>query len=118
MTRFNTMADGGGRLQFDTPELSPEEFSEVGSVNKKSGIIVFKADVDKMTDEELDAIKNTEVNHGRGLGDKKKKSKSQVLRSVLYKNWEQDPEDFKTFDEYYNFHLDYLIEHYKKQIDG
>lgn len=116
LSKFNTMADGGGRLQFDTPELKPDEFSEIGSVNKKHGVLVFKADVDKMSDEELEAIKQVEIKTG-GLGDKKKKSKSQQLRALLYKNWENDSEGFKTAEDHYNYHLDYMIKHYKDKLD-
>ena len=115
LTRFSTMADGGGRIQLDTRELTPEEFSQVGSVNKKSGVMVFKPDVEKLSDEELEAIKAHEGT--TGLGDKKKKSKSQVFRAVLYRLYEQEPEGFGTAQLHYEHYMDTIIDHFKKKLD-
>lgn len=115
LTRFSTMADGGGRIQLDTRELTPEEFSQVGSVNKKSGVMVFKPDVEKLSDEELEAIKAHEGT--TGLGDKKKKSKSQVFRAVLYRLYEQDDEGFSDEKAHYDHHMDQIINHFKKKLD-
>lgn len=113
--RFSTLADGSGRLQFDTRELTPDEFREVGSINKKVGVLTFHPGREGLTEKELDAIK--EVNLGGALGDRKKKSRSQVLRQILYRLWQQDNEGFKTQEEHYDFYLTQIIDHFKGKLE-
>lgn len=113
-SRFNTMADGSGRLQFDTQELTPEQFSQIGEINKKQGVLVFKPDVEEMPEEQLKEIREYKSS---GLGDKKKRSKSQVLRAVLFKKWEKDGQGFKNQEDHYNHYMDQVITHFKGLID-
>lgn len=113
--RFSTLADGSGRLQFDTRELTPDEFKEVGSINKKVGVLTFHPGRQELSEKEKDAIK--EVNVGGALGDRKKKSKSQVLRQVLYRMWEKDDEGFKTQEDHYDHYLDQIIDHFKDKLE-
>ncbi len=117
VTRFQTMADGSGRITVDTQELTPKQFSEIGKINKKQGVFVFKPEVEAMSEEELQAIEDVEM-ESSPLKDRKKKSKSQTLRSTLFLNWQQDNEGYDNFTEFYNYHLDYLIGHYKELLDG
>lgn len=114
VTKFNTMADGSGRLQVDLQELTPDQFAEVGRVNKKSGVLVFKPDVDQISEKEKEAISKINL---AGLGDRKKKSKSQVLRQVMYLLHKQDPEGFDTQEEHYNHYMDQIINHFKDKIE-
>lgn len=44
------------------------------------------------------------------------KSPSQRLRAVLYRIWEQDPKDYKTFEEYYRVQMDKLVEKLKERL--
>lgn len=115
-TRFNTMADGSGRLQFDTGELSPEQFSEIGRINKKLGILTFHPDRSSLSEEEKKAISDTAMSSYGGPKDRKKKSKSQVLRSILFKMWEKDDEGFKTQGDHYDYYMDQLIKHFERNI--
>lgn len=113
ITKFNTMADGSGRLQFDTQELTPDQFKEIGLVNKKHGVVVFKPGAEKLSEKEMEAIKKFDTS---GLGDHKKKSKSQVLRAVLYRMWENDNEGFETHEDHYNHYMDTVTNHFKKKL--
>lgn len=108
------MADGGGRIQIDTRELSPTEFSEIGSSVKKSGVFVFKPNVEKLTEEEKKVIEGYGNTSDFGKG---KKSKAQVFRHVLYRVYEQDKEGFKTQEEHYNHYMDTIISHFKNKLE-
>jgi len=45
------------------------------------------------------------------------KSRSQILRNVLYRLWEQsDKRDLMTSDEYYRTHMDILIDQLKERL--
>ena len=46
-----------------------------------------------------------------------KKTKSQQLRAVLYRIWEQDKQGYDKSDEHYNMMMDKLINHYKDKLD-
>lgn len=45
-----------------------------------------------------------------------RKSNGQRLRNVLYKNYEQDKEDFTTFVKYYDSKMEQLITHFKNKL--
>ncbi|MCK5015697.1 MAG: hypothetical protein KAS32_01380 [Candidatus Peribacteraceae bacterium] len=114
LSRFSTMADGGTRIQMDTGELTPEVFAEIGKANKKMGAFVFKPDTESLSEEQLKEIKSYDVS---GLGDKKK-SKSQRLRAVLFRMYEQDNEGFIESQDHYDYYLNTIINHFKKKLDG
>ena len=118
LTRFQTMADGGYRLIFDTPELSPDTVKTVGESNRKQGVLVFKTEVEKISEEEIEEIKKFDV---KGLHDKEtKRSKSQILRAFLYRAWEnkKDPDaiEFEKFEDYYDFTMNKAINYYKNLL--
>jgi hypothetical protein len=116
LTRFNTMADNSGRLQFDTQELTPDMFTEVGKVNGKHGVLLFKPGVDEISKEELEAVRDFDVN---SLTEKVKssKSKSQIVRALLYKNFEINNEGFDSFDQFYTHYMDALIVRLRKKLE-
>ncbi len=49
--------------------------------------------------------------------EKGKKSRSQQLRAVLFRNWEQDRHGYDDSEKYYNYVMDRLIETYKEKLD-
>ena len=113
MTRFQTMADGGGRLQFDCQELTPAEFAEVGKCNKKVGLVVFYPDREnELTAPEKDAIRDSAAG---ALGRKPTKSKSQRLRLELMAWWEDDEQGFDKFEDFYAHFMDKFIDHVKSK---
>lgn len=119
LSRFSTMADGGGRLQFDTQELTPNEFKEVGESVKKAGLVVFYPDREEdLTEEEREALEEASKDAGLRTSKRSKSSKSQVLRAVFYKYWEQDDQGFKDPEAFYNHYMDQIINHFKKILDG
>lgn len=45
------------------------------------------------------------------------KTQSQRLRGVLYRLWQNKPEGFSDFKQYYKWKTDRIIQHLKDQID-
>ena len=126
LARFQTLADGGLRLIFDCGEQKPETFKSIGALNKRMGVLVFKGEVEELSEEEMEEIKSFDV---KSLTDIKKKSKSQKLRGVLYqyylqeKKKEQDGasdevKGFETFDSFYDYTMHQIIDFYWKQIEN
>ena len=115
LQRFTTMATGG-RLQFDTGELSPNEFLEVGKADKKSGLLVFYPDrEDGLSEEEHEELKKASSG-GLSTSKRVKTTKSQRLRAVFYKMWEQDDEGFANSEDHYNFQMERIIKHFKAKL--
>ena len=50
------------------------------------------------------------------LKDKPKRSKSKVLRDVLFRMWEKGDSGYATQDEHYDAYMDKLIQHFKGKI--
>ena len=97
------------KLTFETSELSPEQLIEVSKHLQKFGFLAFKEDVFKQTEIDLlESLKSDFEDTG--------KSKAQRLRAVLYKNFEQEPLRYEVFDDYYNYHLEKLIDHFKNKL--
>jgi hypothetical protein len=46
-----------------------------------------------------------------------KKTKSQQLRAVLYRYWEQDKQGYESSDEHYNMMMDKYINHIKDKLE-
>lgn len=84
--------------------------TKIAQLNQSFGFLAFKKDEFKQT--EIDVLDNLKSDY-----EEKGKSKSQRLRAVLYKNWEQQSKGYEVFDDYYNFMMEKLITHYKKQLD-
>lgn len=125
LSRFQTLADGGLRLTFDCGEQKPEIFKHIGALNKHQGVLVFKGEVEEISEEELDAIKSFDV---KSLSDIKKKTKSQKLRSVLYHYFQQEKKKeeqgasdevsgFSSFESYYEYTMNQIIDFYLKQLE-
>lgn len=121
MVRFNTLADGGLRLTFDSGEPTPETGRILASVNKKTGVLVFKADVQSLTEGELEQIKGFETS---GMVKIDPRSKSQKLRAVLFHHFTKLKEmgaeevaQFEKFEEFYNHTLNRIINYYGQGLE-
>lgn len=87
---MSSRADGGWGLRFVTRELRPEEVLELSNRKNTEGWLLYAPNELKVVDvPKYDA-------------ELKKKTHSQRLRAVLYKQWEQlsSGEDFESF--YFN----------------
>ena len=110
LMRFGSMPDKGLRLTFETREMTPEMSANIQYSFQKVGFLVYSPDPFATHElEELDKIKVEFDDTG--------KPPSQRLRAVLYRAWEQKPEGYKAFIDYYNAKMEILINHYKNKLE-
>jgi len=89
---FRTMADNGVRITIDTQELEPDAYKAIGSLVKKFGWLLFSENI----------MKEEDVPDEQAPEFKGEKSPSQRLRACLYKYWELNTNQSKTFNSFYN----------------
>jgi hypothetical protein len=127
LSSFRTLADGTPRLQMDCQEITPDKYQTLGYLNKRHGVLVFKGEAESsdLSEEEMEAIDSFDV--GGMLKKVAGKSKSQIVRAVLYKYYSQEREKgegcdeevapFQSFNSYYEFIMNKIIDYYGKQLD-
>ena len=98
------------KLVFETNELSPEAMANIHYSLYKVGFLAFAPD--PFTTQELTEIDNLKVEY-TDTG----KPPSQRLRAVLYRLYEQQPEGYKVFNDFYISKMEALIEHFKNKLD-
>ena len=93
--KITTLKDWSIKITLITPELDAQTMAELFlSVNNQ----VISVDIPEDISEQ--------------------KSKSQRLRAVLYRVWENKYKDkYNTFELFYNSEMERILEHYKDKID-
>jgi hypothetical protein len=102
-----TLVDGGNKLDIITRELSPEEMTELFKLKGKEGWCLFKENAINI--EEVKDLPDVKL-------DKGEKSKSQRLKAVLYRLWENTNRS-KTSEEFYNEYMEKLIISIKEKLN-
>jgi len=106
---FRSMSDRGIKISFVTGEVSPEQVANIQYSFQKAGYLAFSPDPFATHElEELDRLKVEFNDTG--------KPPSQRLRAVLFRLWEQTPEGYKVFNDYYIAKMEIMIEHYKGKL--
>jgi len=92
-----------------TNELTPDQAGQIFSLQNSFVYCALKLESFNREEEEiLDGLKaDVELT---------KKSPGQRLRNILYKNYEHDPEGFKSFNSYYEHKMEILVNHYKSKL--
>ncbi len=89
-------------------ELPPEKIGQIFTLNNKYVYIALKEE-DFLNEEKL-AIDLLESNELIG------KTHSQRLRNVMYIAFKDNNEGFDTFDQYYRFRMEKVIDHFKSKL--
>jgi len=108
-TRYRSMADRSIQITFETQEVTPELMMNIQNSFQKSCILAVSAD--NFTSDYLKELENIKVDFEDGS-----KSPAQRMRGVLFRNWEQKPEGYKIFNDYYNSKMEVLINHFKDKL--
>jgi hypothetical protein len=107
---FRSMVDRGIKVTFVTGELSPEQVANIQYSFQMVGFLAFSPNPFATHQlEEIDKLKVEFNDTG--------KPPSQRLRAVLYRMFEQSPEGYKTFQDFYMAKMEVLIEHFKGKLD-
>jgi len=106
---YRSLRDGTLKLSFETQEITPEMMANIHHSLNKVGFLAFAPDA--LTTQELDEIDKLKVEY-TDMG----KPPSQRLRAVLYRLWEQTPEGYKVFNDFYLAKMETLINHFKDKL--
>ncbi len=107
---YRSLKDRTLKLTYETSELTPEQISNLHISVNKAGFLAFHTDM--FATKQLQALTEMEVDY-----DDPGKTPSKRLRGVLYRNWEQDPEGYKTFEDYYRSKMEIILVHFKGKLD-
>jgi len=106
---YRSLKDRTLKLTFETGEMSPEQMANIHYSLNKVGYLAFSPD--PFATHELEEIEKLKVEF-----DDTGKPPSQRLRGVLYKLWEQIPEGYSTFADFYNARMEKMINHFKDKL--
>ena len=107
---YRSLKDKTLKLTFETNELTPQQLIEIVKNSQKFGYLAFKDN--PLKDDEIQMLKDLKTDF-----EENGKTRSQRLRGVLYRNWEQNDLDYEVFNDYYNHQLEKLITHFKDKLD-
>lgn len=110
LSTYQSLKDRTLKLVFETNEPTPEQLIEISKSVQKFGFIAFKEDAFK--DNEKKVLESLESEY-----EETGKTKSQRLRAVLFRNFEQKNDGYQVFDDYYNHHMQIMINHWKNKLD-
>jgi len=107
---YRSLKDRTLKLTYETSELTPEQIANLHLSVNKAGFLAFHTDM--FATKQLQTLTEMEVDY-----DDPGKTPSKRLRGVLYRNWEQKPEGYKTFEDYYRSKMETVIVHFKGKLD-
>jgi hypothetical protein len=106
---YRSLVDRSFKVVFATMELTPEQAGALNESIQKAGFLAFK--VDKFKQKEIEAIESLESDY-----EDKGKTPGQRLRAVLFVNFSFNAEGYENFNDYYNLHMNRIINDYKKRL--
>ena len=105
-----TRKDKTVKLTFGTQELTPAEAGNVMAIANSFCFLAIKPESFTPTEKELmEQLKADSLTNAA-------KSPSQRIRAVLYRLWESNSEGYITFDSFYTFKMETIINHLKSKI--
>ena len=110
LQKVTRKADDSININFVTSlEQTSEQLKELDDLRKSDGIIYFCPNSKEVSEDLIKEIDSVEQSKP------KSKSKSQRLRNVIYRLHEQSDSKL-TFNEFYNNHMESIIEHFKNKL--
>lgn len=110
MDSFRSLKDRTLKITFETNEPTPEQMKDIALGVQKFGFLCFKqGDKQGELQKIMEQIPQVDLEFG--------KTKSQRLRGVLWKLWEQDDKGYEVFDDFYNHHMEKIITQIKSRLD-
>lgn len=106
---YRSLKDRTIKLSFETNELTPEQMADIHYSLNKVGYLAFAPD--PFATKELSDLDSLKVEY-----DDQGKTPGQRLRAVLYRLWEQSPEGYKVFIDFYNSKMESFITHLKSKL--
>jgi hypothetical protein len=108
---ISTRMDGTVSVKFGTNEMDSSNAASLFSLRGKYCKALF-------SDNNITALEEEVVDKTQIAKTGKNKTKSQRLRAVLYRCWEQSPHhDNVSFEDFYNTEMEIIIERYKNFLE-
>src|SRR5210317_1083834 len=110
LSSYSSLQDRTLKITFETNEPTPEQLTGIAVNQQQFGFLAFKKDAFKQAEKDvLDGLESEYQDTG--------KTKSQRLRNVLYVYWQQDNKGYKSFEHYYDYKMENIIEHFKSKLE-
>jgi len=106
---FASLKDKTIKLTFYCNELTPQQLMKVAEHAQQFGYLAFKSE--KFKDEEINNLDNLDTEYKS-----KKISSSKLLRNVLFRIFENDNKGYENFNEFYDFEMNTIINHFKNKL--
>ena len=107
---YSPRKDGSFSLRFVTGEKMPSEVMDLHALMGNLGYLYFRAE-EQLTKEEIKELDDLDTEMGET------KTKSQRLRSTLYRYWEQDDKGHKEFKDFYSNWMESIITKVKDKLE-
>lgn len=113
LDNYRTLKDKTIKVTFETNEITPEQANYLHSCLQQFGYIAFK--LGEFNIEDLSFLDDLQADKEslEAIG----KTKSQQLRAVLYRYWEQDSKGYEDFNLFYEFQMNKIVKHFKDKLD-
>jgi hypothetical protein len=109
LSRYSPRSDKSWSVTLNLNEPNPEQKVIIDRMHQQAVFVLIKdAGIVKEEQSLIDSLEATEH---------KLKTNSQILRSVLYLNWEKFKKDEMTDKEFYDYEMKRIIDHYKSKLD-
>jgi hypothetical protein len=106
---YSSLKDRSLKLVFFSNEPSPDQLVQIAQSIQKAGFLAFSSDAFKT--EQLETLKNIKADYVE-TG----KTQSQRLYNTLFRLWEQQPEGYTIFEDFYKAKMEVLINHFKGKL--
>ena len=107
---YSNRKDKTVAMRFITQEMTPDQVAHIHGMIDSFGYMYFKAESEITSEErlELDALETDLFDNP--------KTQSQRIRNVMYRVWQQKPEGFKDFKDFYKFKTEQIITWLKSKL--
>lgn len=110
VAKVETLADGTLQMKFAAQEMGQDKMSALFSMNRKIVMVAVKAE--DFGAAELEALEREKADAAEfGL-----LTDSQMLRRVLFRRWQHEPDGFKDADSHYHARMQQLIKQIKAKL--
>lgn len=106
---ISTRRDKTIKLIIGSQELNPNDLTDIFKLNQQLCYIAVKPE--PFIKDEVALLDNLKTDYDNS------KTPSQRLRGILYKNYEQNSEGYKDFNNYYVAKMELICNHYKSKLD-
>jgi hypothetical protein len=109
VTSIKSRVDKSWSITFSTPELSPSQMMDLGSMNGTECVLGINLNAFTQAEEKMiDEIKVEDADM--------EKSPSKRLRAVIFLRWKENNEGYTDFNLYYSYRIEKYITHEKNQL--